>query len=59
MKILGGLKAGVKEFIFPVENKKDYDQFMEKYKDTELIKGIQFHQVNCIHEVFELIFDDN
>lgn len=58
MKILGAIKAGVKEIIFPVENMKDYDNFMDKYKNTTLIEGIKFHPVNLIQEVFELVFDD-
>jgi len=58
LKFLGGIKAGVKEFLYPVENEKDYKSFMEKYKDTELIKDIKFHPVNNIHEVFELVFED-
>jgi ATP-dependent Lon protease len=58
LKFLGGIKAGVKEFLYPVENEKDYKSFMEKYKDTELIKDIKFHPVNNIHEVFELVFEE-
>ena len=57
LKFLGGIKAGVKEFIYPKENKKDYVSFMEKYKDTELIDGINFHSVEKIDEVFELVFE--
>jgi ATP-dependent Lon protease len=58
LKILGGIKGGVTEFIYPVENEKDFKTFMEKYKDTDLVKDITFHKVNNIHEVFELIFED-
>jgi ATP-dependent Lon protease len=58
LKILGGIKGGVTEFIYPVENEKDFKTFMEKYKDTDLVKDIKFHKVNNIHEVFELIFED-
>ena len=57
IKILGAIKAGVKEIIFPKENMKDYDNFMEKYKDTPLLEGIKFHQVSRIEEVFELVFE--
>jgi ATP-dependent Lon protease len=57
LKILGAIKAGVKEIIFPNENIKDYNNFIEKYKNSELIKGIQFYPVNLIQEVFELVFD--
>jgi ATP-dependent Lon protease len=58
LKILGGISAGVKEFIFPYDNKKDFDKFMEKYKDTDLIKDILFHPVNNIHEILQLIFEE-
>ena len=57
LKFLGGIKAGVKKFIYPNENKKDYDKFMEKYKDDEIIKDITFFGVSRIEEVFELIFE--
>jgi ATP-dependent Lon protease len=57
LKILGGIKAGVKEFIYPKENEKDFNGFMEKYKDDELTKGILFHSVEHIDEVFEKVFE--
>jgi ATP-dependent Lon protease len=57
LKILGAIKAGVKEILFPVENKKDYNKFFEKYKDDELIKDIKFYPVNQIQEVFEIVFE--
>ncbi len=58
LKILGAIKAGVKEVLFPVENMKDYEKFLEKYKDTPLLEGIKFHPVNRIEEVFELVFEE-
>jgi endopeptidase La len=58
LKILGGIKAGVTEFLFPKENKKDFDSFMEKYKDDELTKGIKFYDVENIKEVFQLVFEE-
>ena len=57
LKILGGMKGGVKEFIFPKENVKDYNSFVEKYKDNGLLDGIVFHSVENIHQVLELIFE--
>jgi endopeptidase La len=57
LKFLGGIKAGVTEFIYPKENQKDYNSFMEKYKDDELTKGIKFYSVDTIEEVFELVFE--
>ena len=56
LKFLGGIKAGVKEFIYPNENKKDYDKFIKKYENDEIIKDINFFGVSRIEEVFELIF---
>jgi len=58
LKILGGIKAGVKEFIYPTENQKDFDKFMDKYKNTALVQDIQFYRVSSIKEVFELVFTD-
>lgn len=57
LKILGAIKAGVKEILFPVENKKDFDKFFDKYKNDELIKDIKFYPVNQIHEVFDIVFE--
>ena len=57
LKFLGGIKAGVTEFIFPTDNLKDYEIFMEKYKNDELTKDITFHNVKTIDEVFKLVFE--
>ncbi len=57
-KFLGGIKAGIKSFIFPNENSKDYDEFMEKYGKTDIVNGISFHKINHIKEAFELIFEE-
>jgi len=56
-KFIGGIKAGITSFIFPKENMKDYEDFMEKYKDTDLIKGIHFYPISHINEAFDLILD--
>lgn len=64
LKILGGLKGGVKEFIFPKDNVKDFEEFKEKYENktttlsetVDLLKDVQFHPVEHITEVLEIIF---
>ena len=56
-KIIHSIKSGITEFIFPKENDKDFDKIMEKYKDNEIIKGIKFHSINHINEVFDLILE--
>ena len=57
LKILGGIKAGVTEFIFPFENQSCFDKFMEKNREKDVIRNIQFHSVKQIKEVFELILE--
>jgi ATP-dependent Lon protease len=54
-KILGSIKAGIKEFIYPKENERDYNEFYEKYKDNKIIDGITFHSIEHIDEVLDLI----
>ena len=56
-KILGSIKAGVHTFIYPKENKKDFDEFYEKYKDDKILDGITFHSANYITEVFDIILE--
>jgi ATP-dependent Lon protease len=55
-KFIGGIKAGVKRFIFPKQNMKHYDEFKANAENKELVKGIQFHPVETIQEVLEIIF---
>jgi len=57
LKFLGGIKAGVTEFLYPKENQKEYDSFIEKYKDDELTNGIKFYPVETIQDVLELVFE--
>jgi len=61
VKILGGIKAGITNFIYPSENDKEYQLFITKHKNDSLITSINFHPVSHISEVFLLIFecDDN
>lgn len=56
-KIIHSIPSGVTEFIFPEENKRDFEKLMEKYKDKEIIKGIKFHCIQTIEEVFDLILE--
>ena len=56
LKILGGIKAGVTEFIFPKDNEKDFKKFMDKHGEKDIIKNIIFHPVINIREVLALVF---
>lgn len=56
LKILGGIRAGVKTFIYPEENIKDFNKFMKKYGEKAFVKGIEFIAVERIEDVLPLIF---
>ena len=58
LKFIGGIKAGVKDFIFPNENLKDYTAFIDKYKGSELLEGINFYPVDTIDDVLKLVFEN-
>lgn len=57
LKILGGIKAGVTHFMYPVDNDKDFNEFYEKYKDSPLLNGILFNRVSTLEEVIPLVFE--
>jgi ATP-dependent Lon protease len=56
-KIIYGIKSGVRNFIYPRENQKDFDEFFQKYNNTDLVKdkNIQFYPVSNIQEALKLI----
>ena len=57
LKILGGIRAGVNTFIYPDENKKDFDDFYDKYKNKTFLENIKFYKVKHIKEVMPLVFE--
>jgi ATP-dependent Lon protease len=56
LKIIGGIRAGVKEFIYPEENEKDFKKLVERYEEKDTLNNIIFHKVNHINEVLKLVF---
>ena len=56
-KILGSLKSNVKSFIFPKENEKDFRDFYEKYKDNDLLIGVNFYPISTVEEALSLLLD--
>jgi ATP-dependent Lon protease len=58
-KIIYGIKSGVKNFIYPIENKKDFDEFYDKYGNANLVKdkNIQFYPVSNIQEAIDLVIE--
>jgi ATP-dependent Lon protease len=58
-KIFGSLKSNVTSFIFPKENEKDYKEFLEKYKDTDILNGVKFYPISNVKEALEILLDNN
>jgi len=56
LKILGGIKAGVKTFLFPKENLKDLEKLEKKYGDKSFFQEITFLPVEDIKEVLKHVF---
>ena len=56
LKILGGISAGVKTFIYPSENEKDFNDFIEKYGQKKEVKDTRFISATKIEEIIPLIF---
>lgn len=54
LKILGGIRSGVKRFLFPKENDKDFKDFMEKYGNKDIVKGIEFYPIETIDDAIKL-----
>ncbi|NMA72781.1 MAG: endopeptidase La [Bacteroidales bacterium] len=52
-KILAAKRAGIKEIILSSENKKNIDEIQDIY-----LKGLTFHYVNNVKEVFDLAITD-
>jgi ATP-dependent Lon protease len=50
LKILGGINAGIKKFLFPTENLFDFNLFMEKYKNNKILENIEFLDVNHVDD---------
>ena len=57
LKILGGIRAGVTTFLFPKQNLKDFNKFIEEQKKyNNDMSNINFTPVEHIKEVFDIVF---
>ena len=57
LKIIGGIEAGVKEFLFPDANIDDFNKFKEKYGDKDIVNGIEFRPIGHIKEALEFALE--
>ena len=55
-KILGGIRAGVKTFLYPLSNTREFDKFMQKYKNNPVLKEIGFTAVSEIADAFTHLY---
>ena len=55
-KITGGIRSGIRTFMFPKENKNDFNTFIAKNDDKTLIKDIKFIEVSHISELLKIVF---
>lgn len=59
-KILGGIRAGVRKFLYPAGNQKDFDKIMKKYADKSYVmEGVEYVAVADINDVFEHLLVPN
>jgi ATP-dependent Lon protease len=57
LKIIGGIRAGVKTFIYPMSNHREFEECELKYKKLFDKNGIKFIEVDKILDVFPHIFE--
>jgi ATP-dependent Lon protease len=56
IKILGGVKSGIKTILFPSSNKKEYNDWNKKYGKNQQYENITFIEISNINEVFQYAF---
>ena len=56
LKIMGGINGGVTTFIFPKDNMKDFNDFMDKNGTKDEVTSVVFIPVSSIQEVLAIIF---
>jgi hypothetical protein len=56
IKILGGVKAGIKTFLFPKSNNREYMEWKNKHEGKCEYDNINFIEISNINEVFEHVF---
>lgn len=56
-KIIGGIKSGIKTFLYPESNINDFNKFKEKLIFNNVCKDIHFIPVTQINNVLSLIFE--
>ena len=55
-KITGGIRAGVKIFLYPKANSRDFQDWKKNNPNNTQVESIEFHEVSNIQEVFDYAF---
>jgi ATP-dependent Lon protease len=56
IKISGGIKAGIKTFLYPEENERDFEEWKSKNEGKSTEADITFVKVSKINDVFQHVF---
>jgi ATP-dependent Lon protease len=56
VKIIGGIKAGIKTFLYPKANSRDFINWKNKNNREHIYENIEFIEVSRIEEVFDYVF---
>ena len=57
LKILGGIRAGVKTFLYPESNQRDCDECNKKYFEFFKEKNVKFIPVKKIQDLLSIIYE--
>lgn len=52
-KIMGSMRAGVKTVLYPKDNQREFDEFMEKYGSSLDLSEMSFHSVETIKDAIK------
>lgn len=53
-KIMGSMRAGVKTVLYPKDNQREFDEFMDKYSSALDLSEMTFHSVENIQDAIKL-----
>jgi len=59
LKFQGGIKAGVKTFLFPTSNTRDYKDYIARAGGEGALDHIRFVPIDHIHEALSIVFEEN
>jgi ATP-dependent Lon protease len=56
VKISGGIRAGIKTFLYPKSNANDFNEWKKKSENNIIISDINFIEITNIKDVFNVLF---